>query len=47
MEEQTLKLTGAGARSAEGIDTGHEDIEGMTSVCFRVERPVRLSAQAR
>lgn len=42
-ESQSLtpKLTGAGARSAEGTNTGHENAEGMASVGVRVERPVR------
>jgi hypothetical protein len=35
-------LTGAGARSAEGTDTGHENAEGMACVGVRVEPPVRL-----
>ena len=35
-------LTGAGARSAEGTDIGHENAEGMAYVGVRVERPVRL-----
>ena len=35
-------LTGAGARSAEGTDMGHEDAEGMAHVGVRVEPPVRL-----
>ena len=35
-------LTGAGARSAEGTDIGHEDAEGMAYVGVRVEPPVRL-----
>jgi hypothetical protein len=33
-------LTGAGARRAEGTDTGHENAEGMACVGIRVERPV-------
>ena len=37
----TPRLTGAGARSAEGTDTGHENAEGMACVGVRVERPVR------
>lgn len=35
-------LTGAGARSAEGTDMGHENAEGMAHVGVRVEPPVRL-----
>ena len=35
----TLWLTGAGARSAEGTDMGHENAEGMAHV------GVRLTAQ--
>ena len=35
-------LAGAGARSAEGTDMGHEDAEGMAHVGVRVEPPVRL-----
>jgi hypothetical protein len=38
----TPKLTGAGARSAQGTNTGHENGEAMASVGVRVERPVRL-----
>ena len=34
-------LTGAGARSAEGTDMGHENAEGMAHVGVRVEPPVR------
>ena len=36
----TPRLTGAGARSAEGTNTGHENAEGMASVGVRVEPPV-------
>ena len=35
-------LTGAGARSAEGTDIGHENAEGMAYVGVRVEPTVRL-----
>ena len=35
-------LTGAGARSAEGTDIGHENAEGMAHVGVRVEPTVRL-----
>src|SRR5574343_770432 len=35
-------LTGAGARSAEGTDMGHENGEAMAHVGVRVEPPVRL-----
>ena len=34
-------LTGAGARSAQGTNTGHKNAEGMASVGVRVEPPVR------
>ena len=37
-------LTGAGARSAEGTDIGHENAEGMAYVGVRVEPPVRLGS---
>jgi hypothetical protein len=39
-------LTGAGARSAEGTDIGHENAEGMAYVGVRVEPPVRLGRAA-
>ena len=35
-------LTGAGARSAEGTNSGHKNDEGMPAVGVHVERPVRL-----
>lgn len=35
-------LTGAGARSAEGADTGHQNREAMAHVGVRVEPPARL-----
>jgi hypothetical protein len=35
-------LTGAGARSAEGTDIGHENAEGMAYVGVRVEPTVRV-----
>ena len=35
-------LTGAGARSAEGTDIGHENAEGMAYVGVRVEPTARL-----
>ena len=43
-ESQSLTrwLTGAGARSAEGTDIGHENAEGMAYVGVRVEPTVRL-----
>ncbi len=41
-EGLTPWLTGAGARSAEGTDIGHEDAEGMAYVGVRVEPTVRL-----
>lgn len=37
-------LAGAGARSAEGTDIGHENAEGMAYVGVRVEPPVRLGS---
>jgi hypothetical protein len=37
----TPELTGAGARSAEGTNTGHKNGEAMASIGVRVERPVR------
>ena len=48
-ESQSLtpRLTGAGARSAEGTNTGHKNAEGMASVGVRVEPTVRLVANAR
>ena len=41
MSGLTPWLTGAGARSAEGTDIGHENAEGMAYVGVRVEPPVR------
>jgi hypothetical protein len=41
MRSLTPRLTGAGARSAEGTNTGHENAEGMASVGVRVEPTVR------
>jgi hypothetical protein len=38
----TPRLTGAGARSAQGTNSGHENAEGMPAVCVRVEPTVRL-----
>ena len=38
-------LTGAGARSAEGTDIGHENAEGMAYVGVRVEPTVRLGRE--
>ena len=38
----TPRLTGAGARSAQGTNTGHKNGEAMASVGVRVEPPVRL-----
>ena len=40
----TPRLTGAGARSAEGTNTGHKNGEAMASVGVRVEPTVRLVA---
>jgi len=42
MSGLTPWLTGAGARSAEGTDIGHENAEGMAYVGVRVEPTVRL-----
>ena len=36
----TPRLTGAGARSAEGTNIGHQNAEGMAYVGVRVEPPV-------
>ena len=44
-ESLTPWLTGAGARSAEGTDIGHENAEGMAYVGVRVEPPVRLGRE--
>ena len=41
MKGLTPRLTGAGARSAEGTNTGHENGEAMASVGVRVEPTVR------
>ena len=38
----TPRLTGAGARSAEGTDIGHKNAGGMAYVGVRVEPTVRL-----
>ena len=38
----TPRLTGAGARSAEGTATGHENAAGMVCSGFRVEHTFRL-----
>ena len=45
-ESQSLTpwLTGAGARSAEGTDIGHQNREAMAYVGVRVEPPVRLGS---
>ena len=40
-EKPNAWLTGAGARSAEGSDIGHENGEAMAYVGVRVEPPVR------
>ncbi len=40
----TPRLTGAGARSAEGTNIGHENAEGMAYVGVRVEPTVRLGS---
>ena len=44
-ESLTPWLTGAGARSAEGTDIGHENAEGMAYVGVRVEPTVRLGRE--
>jgi hypothetical protein len=44
-EGLTPRLTGAGARSAEGTSTGHKNAEGMASVGVRVEPTVRLGSE--
>jgi hypothetical protein len=41
----TPRLTGAGARSAQGTKTGQQNAEGMARFGVRVEPPVRLAAQ--
>jgi len=41
----TPRLTGAGARSAEGTNTGHENGEAMASIGVRVEPTVRLGRE--
>jgi hypothetical protein len=38
----TPRLTGAGARSVSGTNSGHKNAEGMPAVCVRVEPMVRL-----
>lgn len=38
----TPRLTGDGARSAEGTEAGHQNAEGMASLGVRVEPTVRL-----
>ena len=43
-EYLTPRLTGAGARSAEGTNISHENAEGMAYVGVRVEPPVRLGS---
>ena len=45
MKGLTPWLTGAGARSAEGTDIGHENAEGMAYVGVRVEPTVRLGTE--
>ena len=44
-ERLTPWLTGAGARSAEGTDIGHENGEAMAYVGVRVEPTVRLGRE--
>ena len=46
LESLTPWLTGAGARSAEGTNIGHENAEGMAYVGVRVEPTVRLGREA-
>jgi hypothetical protein len=43
----TPKLTGAGARSVQGTNMGHEHAEGMAHVGVHVERTVRPGALVR
>jgi len=43
----TPRLTGAGARSAQGTNTGHENGGAMASVGVRVEPTVRLGSVGR
>ena len=43
----TNELTGAGARRAEGTNTGHENGEAMASVGVHVEHTVRLGIFAK
>jgi hypothetical protein len=43
----TPELTGAGARSAQGTNIGHENGEAMANVGVRVERFVRLGRVGR
>jgi hypothetical protein len=45
LKSLTPELTGAGARSAQGTNTGHENGEAMASVGVRVERFVRLGRE--
>jgi hypothetical protein len=40
----TPRLTGAGARSAQGTKTGQQNAEGMARFGVRVEPPVRLGS---
>jgi hypothetical protein len=42
MRSLTPELTGAGARSAQGTNIGHQNREAMANVSVRVERFVRL-----
>ena len=46
LSQLTPRLTGAGARSAEGTNTGHQNGEAMASVGVRVEPTVRLGHEA-
>ena len=41
----TPRSTGAGERSVEGTDIGHENAEGMAYVGVRVEPTVRLGRE--
>ena len=43
----TPRFTGAGARSAQGTNTGHENGEAMASVGVRVDPTVRLGRVGR
>ena len=42
----TNELTGAGARRAQGTNSGHKNAEGMAAVGVHVELTVRLGREA-